>query len=199
MHSRIFSHRLIVVCGLILAIFVLGVSAPAEMARVSAAHPGHDEATPSSSGLSASAVVVVHPNNALDCLSIEQLHRLWRDGSAIESWNDLDPNLGDDPIALHAPALDSAAYEAFTAAVLGGDGAIRSDVTMSPGEDQTIEGVATDEHAAGVVSYASFVEMQRPLKAIAVDAGEGCVEPSPATIDDGSYVPAMSTGNADTA
>lgn len=199
MLSRNLGHRLIVVCGLVVTMLVLGITTLAWLERPSAAHPGNDDATAIPSGLSGSAVVVVHPSNALDCLSIEQLHRLWWDGATVDSWNDIDANLADDPIALHAPAPGTEAHEAFTAAVLGEDGAIRSDATISQGEDETIESVATDEHAVGIVSYASFVEMRRPLKAIAVDAGEGCVEPSPDTIDDGSYVPAVAAGNADIA
>jgi ABC-type phosphate transport system substrate-binding protein len=195
MLSRILAHKLIVAVGLVIALFALGIATLVWLERPSAAHPG-DDTMPSTNGLTASAVVVVHPGNEVDCLSIEQLHRLWRDGSTIESWNDLDANLTDEPIALHAPAPGTAAHEAFTAAVVGEDGVIRTDATISQNEDQTIKSVATDEHAVGVVNYASFVEMQRPLKAIAVDAGEGCVEPSPASIDDGSYVPVVSTGNA---
>jgi phosphate transport system substrate-binding protein len=197
MKSRIFAHGLSFVVGVIVIFFALSVAANVGLAPPSAAHPDHVEATPGSNALTASAVVVVHPSNTLECLSIEQLHRLWRDGSTIDRWNGLDPNLSDDPIELHAPAPGSAAYEAFTAAVVGEEGAIRSDAKISQAEDETIESVATDERAVGFVSYASFSEMQRPLEAIAVDTGEGCVKPSPATIDDGSYIPALATGIAD--
>jgi phosphate transport system substrate-binding protein len=197
MKSRIFAHGLSFVVGVIVIFFALSVAANVGLAPPSAAHSGHVEATPDSNALTESAVVVVHPSNALDCLSIEQLHRLWRDGSTIDRWNGLDPYLSDDPIEMHAPAPGSAAYEAFTAAVVGEEGAIRSDAKISQAEDETIESVATDERAVGFVSYESCSEMPRPLKAIAVDAGEGCVQPSPATIDDGSYIPTLATGIAD--
>jgi len=47
--------------------------------------------------------------------------------------------------------------------------------------------VATDADALGYFGYAYFLDTRDRLKAVAVDAGGGCVAPSPATIADGSY------------
>ena len=49
--------------------------------------------------------------------------------------------------------------------------------------------MASDEHALGYFGYAYYQETADRLKALAIDAGAGCVAPSAATIADGSYQP----------
>ena len=50
-------------------------------------------------------------------------------------------------------------------------------------------GVAGDMNAIGFFGYAYFVENSDKLKAVEVDGGAGCVAPTEATINDGTYAP----------
>ncbi|HXG39918.1 MAG TPA: hypothetical protein VNJ28_03155, partial [Candidatus Limnocylindrales bacterium] len=46
-----------------------------------------------------------------------------------------------------------------------------------------------DRHAIGFFGYAYYIENTDKVRAVAIDGGNGCVEPSEATINDGSYAP----------
>ena len=50
-----------------------------------------------------------------------------------------------------------------------------------------VRGIAGDRNALGYFGYAYYAENADKLKVIGVDHGEGCVLPSPETIEDGSY------------
>ena len=50
-------------------------------------------------------------------------------------------------------------------------------------------GVAGDANAISYFGYAYFVENQDKLKAVEVDGGTGCIAPTEATINDGTYAP----------
>jgi phosphate transport system substrate-binding protein len=133
--------------------------------------------------------ILVHPNNPLECLTIEQLRALWAPGSTMFTWGDIDPAWPPEPIALYGPDPDSGTFDIFTETIVGESGAIRTDYTPSADDHVLVEGVAADEDALGFAGYAYFAATRDRLKAIAVDAGNGCVAPSRATIGDGSYAP----------
>jgi phosphate transport system substrate-binding protein len=53
----------------------------------------------------------------------------------------------------------------------------------------TVQGVAGDRGALGYFGFSYYEENQDKLKALEVDSGNGCVAPSLATAQDGSYNP----------
>ncbi|MDQ3793232.1 MAG: hypothetical protein M3341_11480, partial [Actinomycetota bacterium] len=52
-----------------------------------------------------------------------------------------------------------------------------------------VQGVSGDRNALGYFGYAYYAQNEDRLKAVQVDGGEGCVEPTEQTIGDGSYKP----------
>ena len=50
-------------------------------------------------------------------------------------------------------------------------------------------GISGDRNSLGYFGYAYYVENSNRLKLLAIDHGDGCVEPTPETINDGSYAP----------
>jgi phosphate transport system substrate-binding protein len=137
--------------------------------------------------------VIVNPNNPVTCMTTEQLKQVWNKGSAVKSWSDiqgLDADVGDEEMTLFGAGSDSGTYDYFTEAINGEEGVIRTDYN-SIGEDDNaaINGVAGDEWAMAFVPF-SFVEAAAgQVKALEVDAGDGCVAPGPETVQDGSYTP----------
>ena len=137
--------------------------------------------------------VIVNPNNPVECLTVDQLNAMWDRGSTVDSWGDvegLEADVGDEELTLFGPGSDSGTYDYFTEAVNGEEGVIRTDYN-SIGEDDNaaINGVAGDEWASGYVPYSFVTEAGETVKPVAVDGGEGCVEPSLETVQDGSYQP----------
>jgi phosphate transport system substrate-binding protein len=130
--------------------------------------------------------IVTRPNAVADCLTIEQLRSLWAPDSRVRTWHDLDPAWPGQEIALYGADPSSSAYHHFARTIVGGE--TRRDYT-SAHDHALVEGMVAEEQALGYASYATFVANREHLKAIAVDAGDGCVAPSRDTIGDGSYAP----------
>ncbi len=134
--------------------------------------------------------VVVNPaNDWTSCLTVEQLKAVWEPGSDVSSWHQVDPSFPDRPLTLYGPGTDSGTFDYFTGAIVGEEGASRSDYTASEDDNVLVQGVAGDENALGYFGYAYYVENSDKLKVLAIDGGSGCVEPTPETINDGSYTP----------
>jgi phosphate transport system substrate-binding protein len=134
--------------------------------------------------------VVVHPDLAVDCLTVDQLIELWGPGSKVTNWSDLDPSFPDQEISLFGPGTDSGTYDYMAADVIGDESeSTRDDYESSEDDNVLVQGVAGTEGATGYFGYTYYEENQDSLKALAIDNGEGCVEPSPETAADGSYTP----------
>lgn len=137
--------------------------------------------------------VVVNPSNPLECITTEQLKQIWNKGSQVDSWGDvegLEADIGDEELTLFGAGSDSGTYDYWTEAINGEEGVIRTDYN-SIGEDDNaaVNGVSGDEWAMAFIPYSFVTEAGDQVKALAVDGGGGCVEPSIETVQDGSYTP----------
>jgi len=106
-------------------------------------------------------------------------------------------------LQITAPGEESGTYDAFIElADIGGPAVERGIIgeddgpflrlpgpnyTASPNDSVIVEGVEAGPGSLGFVGYAFFAHAGGGLKAISIDAGEGCVAPSPETAADGSY------------
>ena len=132
--------------------------------------------------------VVVNPgNDFLECLTMEELRRVWEPDSAVRRWSDLRPAFPATEIQLYGPGTDSGTFDYFTEAVVGESGASRTDYQASEDDNVLVQGVSGDPGALGYFGFAYWFENQDRLRLVAVDGGEGCVLPSDETIEDGSY------------
>ena len=136
---------------------------------------------------------IVNPNNPLECITVESLKQMWDKGSEVDSWGDVDgleTDVPDEDLELFGPGSDSGTYDYWTEAINGEEGVIRTDYN-SIGEDDNaaINGVAGDEWATAYVPFSFVQEAGDTVKALQIDAGEGCVEPSLETVQDGTYQP----------
>lgn len=139
-------------------------------------------------------VVAVHPSNGLvDCLSVEELRKIWRPGSPVRTWRDVRPELPPQPIRLYAPGTDSGTFDFFTAAVVGAVGASRTDYQASEDDYVLARGVAGDPYSLGYFGRSYLRGLEPRLKLLAVDGGGGCVYPEPPEIREGRYAPLART------
>ncbi|MCB0878636.1 MAG: PstS family phosphate ABC transporter substrate-binding protein [Thermoleophilia bacterium] len=134
--------------------------------------------------------VVVNPgNDFVDCLTMDQLAKIWGPDSKVDNWKDVDPSFPDRQLALYGPGTDSGTFDYFTGEVNGEEGASRSDYTASEDDNVLVQGIAGDEGALGYFGYGYVVENADKVKAVGVDSGNGCVEPTKETIEGGTYTP----------
>jgi phosphate transport system substrate-binding protein len=101
----------------------------------------------------------------------------------------LNPVWPDQPIALYGPGPDSGTFDSFTEAIVGRTDASRADYISSEDDDELVKGVVGHPFALGYFGYSYYETHQNELKALAIDAGGSCVQPSLATITNGSYQP----------
>jgi phosphate transport system substrate-binding protein len=144
-------------------------------------------------------------NEAVSCLAFTDLYALLGiESTGFANWsdaNELAAELGapnapypDAPLSVTAPGEESGTFDSFVEIVLediaeerGQDPNPRPDYVASPNDNVIIEGISSNDTSLGWVGYAFFVENQDVVKALAVDGGEGCVEPTPETIASNEY------------
>jgi len=135
------------------------------------------------------AVVVNQQNTWAEDITLDELQTLWEPAAQgqITRWNQIRSDWPNQPIALYGPGLDSGTYDYFTEVVVGGDS--RSDFTASEDDDILARGVGQNSNALGYFGFAYFNENRDTLRALAVDSGNGPVEPSDETVFSGEYQP----------
>jgi phosphate transport system substrate-binding protein len=133
--------------------------------------------------------VVNTENDWATCLTVEQLNAIWKPGSKVANWNQVDPSFPDVPLKLYGAGTDSGTFDYFTGAINGEEGASRADYSATEDDNVTVQGVSGDRGALGYFGFSYFEENQDTLEALEVDGGSGCVAPSVETAQDESYTP----------
>lgn len=153
--------------------------------------------------------VMTHPDTPIDCLTTADLYALFGpESDSVANWQDaqaLATELGSTTqfpelaLQITAPGEESGTYDAFveladitSTAVERSreEGVLRlpgPGYTASPNDSVIVEGVEAGAGSLGFVGFAYFEHAGDAVKAIAIDAGEGCIDPTIETIADGSY------------
>jgi phosphate transport system substrate-binding protein len=135
--------------------------------------------------------VVANKDVPVDCLTTEQLHKIWAPESEgdVTNWNQVDPSFPDLPLKLFGPGTDSGTFDYFTEEINGEEGASRADYEASEDDNVLVDGVANTRGGLGYFGFTYYEENADKLKALQVDSGEGCVAPSAQTAQSGEYTP----------
>ncbi len=135
------------------------------------------------------SVVVNKENNWVDCLTVDQLKKIWEPKSKVTTWNQVDAKFPNEPLKLFGPGTDSGTFDYFTDEINGEEGASRTDYTPSENDNLLVQGVAGTKGGLGYFGLSYFEENADKLKAVKVDGGGGCVEPNKETASAGQYKP----------
>jgi phosphate transport system substrate-binding protein len=134
--------------------------------------------------------VVVNPDNDwAECLTVDQLKKIWAPGSKVKSWKDVDSSFPDEALRLFGPGTDSGTFDYFTDAIVGEEGASRSDYSATEDDNVIVNGVSASEGGLGYLGLSYFEQNEGKLKAVQIDGGDGCVDASVESVQDGSYKP----------
>jgi phosphate transport system substrate-binding protein len=135
------------------------------------------------------ALVANMENDWADCLTVDQLKKIWEPASKVKSWREIDPSFPDEALKLFGPGTDSGTFDFFTEQIVGEEGASRSDYSASENDNVTVRGVAGETGGLGYFGLSYFEENRSQLKDLGVDGGSGCVKPTRETVQDGTYKP----------
>jgi phosphate transport system substrate-binding protein len=135
--------------------------------------------------------VVVNPaNDWASCLTVDELKAIYGPESPENLlWSDVRAGFPAEKVNRYMPGADSGTFDYFTEEINGEVDASTSHAVQSEDDNTLVTGVAGDKNAIAYFGYAYFVENSDKVKAVAVDGGSGCVEPTDSTINDNSYSP----------
>jgi phosphate transport system substrate-binding protein len=145
----------------------------------------YEEITVANDGLA----VVVNPENPIECITVEQLNKIWAPDSKVANFSEVDPSFPDQEMKLFGPGTDSGTFDFFTEVINGEGGASREDYEASEDDNQLVTGVSGTEGALGYFGFSYYEQNVDKLGLVQVDGGDGCVPPSVEAIQDGSYKP----------
>ena len=138
------------------------------------------------------AVMVNPANDWVECLTVEELKKVWEPAAegVITNWSQVRDGFPDRPLNLYGAGVDSGTYDYFTQAIVGKEGTSRGDFLPSEDDNVLVQGIAGDENALGFFGLAYYEQNMDKLKLVAVDNNDGmCVLPDINTVADGSYQP----------
>jgi phosphate transport system substrate-binding protein len=113
-------------------------------------------------------VVVPASNEAITCLTTDQLKTIWEPKAEgeITNWNQVAPSFPDLELALYGPGTDSGTFDYFTDEINGEEGASRTDYTPSEDDNIIVEGVTGSEGGLGYLGFTYYEENADKLNAV---------------------------------
>jgi phosphate transport system substrate-binding protein len=134
--------------------------------------------------------VVVNPENDwAECLTVDELKKIWEPGSKVDNWSQVRSGFPNQDLKLFGAGTDSGTFDYFTDEINGEEGASRSDYSASEDDNNTVTGVSGERGGLGYFGFSYFEENQETLKALEIDGGDGCVAPSVENAQNGTYTP----------
>ena len=132
-------------------------------------------------------VVVNNENDFATEMTVEELAQIW-EADAAETWDEVRDEWPNEEIERYGAADTSGTYDYFLENVMGERG--HSDDYQATEQDNTIaQGVAGSEYAIGYFGFAYWYQNQDQITPVAIDNGDGPVEPSLETAASGEYAP----------
>ena len=132
--------------------------------------------------------VVTNPALKAQCMTTDQLAKLWKDDS-VTSYDDLGVDGLSGDVSLYGPGTDSGTFDYFTDEINGEEGVSRKKYQASEDDNVLVQGIQGDDQALGYFGFSYYEANADKLNLVAIDGGDGCVKPSLETIQDGSYKP----------
>lgn len=138
--------------------------------------------------------VIVNKENPLECISVEALTAIWNLDSTATTWGDIPGldagTLAGEDLVLYGPGVDSGTFDFFTEEINGEAGNIRTDYNnIGEDDNQAVQGVSGGVGAMAFIPFSFYQEYSDTVKALAIDSGAGCNEPTIDNLLAGTYTP----------
>ncbi|HEX5909673.1 MAG TPA: PstS family phosphate ABC transporter substrate-binding protein [Thermoleophilaceae bacterium] len=133
--------------------------------------------------------VVSNKDLKIDCMTTDELKKLWNQGSKVTAYNQVNPKFPSTKASLFGPGTDSGTFDFFTDEINGEEGVSRKEYQPSEDDNVLVQGVEGDKGGLGYFGFSYYEQNQDKLNLIGIDGGDGCVKPSSKSIQDNSYKP----------
>ncbi|WP_340101197.1 PstS family phosphate ABC transporter substrate-binding protein [Salinibaculum salinum] len=151
---------------------------------------GDNDVEPIEFQVGADALTVAVNNAAtwVDCVTFEELSRIWRE-DGVEQWSDVRSDWPDEEIGLFGPPPTSGTYDWFAENVIGEEYEHTADHEQTEEDNVLLKGIEDNDNAMGYFGYAYYDENRDRVKALQIEReeGDGCTDPSLENASDGSY------------
>ncbi|SEL52891.1 PstS family phosphate ABC transporter substrate-binding protein [Haloferax larsenii] len=136
-------------------------------------------------------VIVNNDNDFIgEGLTVEQLKTIFSAEEKPTMWSDVNSEWPEEEIEIFGPTDASGTYDYFIEAIIGEEGpGHRQDYSATEQDRTIIQGVKGSKFAIGYMGFAYYSENTDAVQAVAVDNGDGYVEPSLDTALSGDYTP----------
>lgn len=138
--------------------------------------------------------IVINPENTWATeMTADEIKQMFISGAIKEDdvvlWSDIRPDWPSEPINFYGPNENHGTNEFFVQEILEKQDLV-STITLQQEYPVLVDLVSKDKNAIAFFGFGYYVNNQDKLKAVAVDFGNGPVEPSLETIsEDGPYAP----------
>ncbi|WP_256393944.1 PstS family phosphate ABC transporter substrate-binding protein [Natronoarchaeum rubrum] len=131
-------------------------------------------------------VAVNTENDWAECVTEDELRQIWKPDPA-QTWSDVRSEWPDEEFERYGPATTSGTFDYFTEHIIGEARSHTDDYQSSENDNTLIQGVQGAPYTIGYFGYAYYDQNRDSLKALSIDAGDGCVEPSLDNAQSGDY------------
>jgi phosphate transport system substrate-binding protein len=140
-------------------------------------------------GYKAMTVLVSAENTFAQCFSLDDVRTIFSAATSPTRWSDVDPDFPELELLTITPRSGAIDTDFVLARVAGEDIAPVRRQDAVENDSAQYRATATQNVAGGVtfIPFADFEQTTAAVRAVAIDAGNGCVAPSAESIADGSY------------
>ena len=111
--------------------------------------------------------VVTNKAIKIDCMTTDELKKLWNQGSKVTTYNELNPKFPDAKVSLFGPGTDSGTFDFFTDEINGEEGVSRKEYQPSEDDNVLVQGVEGDEGGLGYFGFSYYEQNQDKLNLVA--------------------------------
>jgi len=135
-------------------------------------------------------VIINNDNDWATEMTVDELAQVWGpEAGSGQTWADINSDWPDEEIERFGAAETSGTFDYFTENITGEEGAHTQDYEPTENDRTIVQGVQGSQYAIGYFGFSYFYNNPDAATAVAIDDGDGPVEPSLETAASGEYTP----------
>ncbi|PSP82587.1 phosphate ABC transporter substrate-binding protein [Halobacteriales archaeon QS_6_64_34] len=135
-------------------------------------------------------VVINNNNDWATEMTVDEISQIWGpEAGSGQSWSDINSSWPDEEIERFGAAETSGTFDYFTEVINGEEGAHTQAYEPTENDRTIVQGVQGSDYAIGYFGFSYYYNNPDAVTAVAVDDGNGPVEPTLETASSGEYTP----------